>query len=166
MMKAQTGTFAVHVPYRGAAPALTDLLGGQIDFLFDPGIAIPHVRSGKLRMMAVGSPQRSPLFPDVPTLDELGLKGFDADTIFGFYAPAGTPEPVIAKLNTEINRILATPALKERITALGGVPAPMTPAEFARQGGRGFEALRRHHPRAQDHRRLKRPCHACCTCSR
>jgi tripartite-type tricarboxylate transporter receptor subunit TctC len=131
MMKSQTGTFAVHVPYRGAAPALTDLLGGQIDFLFDPGIAIPHVKSGKLRMLAVGSPQRSPLFPDVPTLDELGLKGFDADTIFGFYAPAGTPEAVINKLNGEINRILATPALKERIGALGGVPAPMSPAEFA-----------------------------------
>ena len=131
MMKAQTGTFAVHVPYRGAAPALTDLLGGQLDFLFDPGIAIPHVRSGKLRMIAVGSPQRSPLFPDVPTLDELGLKGFDADTVFGFYAPAGTPDAVITRLNSEINRILATPALKERITALGGVPAPMSPAEFA-----------------------------------
>jgi tripartite-type tricarboxylate transporter receptor subunit TctC len=131
MMKAQTGTFAVHVPYRGAAPALTDLLGGQLDFLFDPGIAIPHVRSSKLRMIAVGSPQRSPLFPEVPTLDEMGLKGFDADTIFGFYASAGTPEAVITKLNGEINRILATPALKERISALGGVPAPMSPAEFA-----------------------------------
>jgi len=131
MMKAQTGTFAVHVPYRGAAPALTDLLGGQLDFLFDPGIGIPHVRSGKLRMIAVGSPQRSPLFPDVPTLDELGLKGFDADTVFGFYAPAGTPDAAIHRLNSEINRILATPALKERITALGGVPAPMSPAEFA-----------------------------------
>lgn len=130
MMKAQTGTFAVHVPYRGAAPALTDLLGGQLDFLFDPGIAIPHVKAGKLRVLAVGSPQRSPLFPDVPTLDELGLKGFDADTVFGFYAPAGTPAPVIAKLNTDINQILASPALKERINALGGVPAPMTPAEF------------------------------------
>jgi tripartite-type tricarboxylate transporter receptor subunit TctC len=131
MMKAQTGTFAVHVPYRGAAPALTDLLGGQLDFLFDPGIAIPHVRSGKLRMLAVGSPQRSPLFPEVPTLAELGLAGFDADTIFGFYAPAGTPADVINRLNAEINRILATPALKERIAALGGVPAPMSPAEFA-----------------------------------
>jgi len=131
MMKSQTGTFAVHVPYRGAAPALTDLLGGQLDFLFDPGIAIPHVRAGKLRMLAVGSPQRSPLFPEVPTLDELGLKGFDAGTVFGFYAPTGTPEAVITKLNTEINRILATPALQERIHALGGVPAPMTPAQFA-----------------------------------
>ena len=131
MMKAQTGTFAVHVPYRGAAPALTDLLGGQLDFLFDPGIAIPHVRSGKLRMLAVGSRQRSPLFSDVPTLDELGLKGFDADTVFGFYAPAGTPAAVITRLNAEINRILATPALQERIAALGGVPAAMTPPQFA-----------------------------------
>jgi tripartite-type tricarboxylate transporter receptor subunit TctC len=131
MMKAQTGTFAVHVPYRGAAPALTDLLGGQLDFLFDPGIAVSHIKAGRLRVLAVGSPQRSPLFPDVPTLDELGLKGFDADTVFGFYAPAGTPEAIVTRLNTEINRILATPALKERITALGGVPAPMSPAEFA-----------------------------------
>ena len=131
MMKAQTGTFAVHVPYRGAAPALTDLLGGQLDFLFDPGIAVPHIKAGKLRLLAVGSPQRSPLFPDVPTLDELGLKGFDANTVFGFYAPAGTPEAVVARLNGEINRILATPALQERIHALGGVPAPMSPAQFA-----------------------------------
>ena len=75
MMKSQTGTFAVHVPYRGAAPALTDLLGGQLDFVFDPGIAIPHIQAGKLRLLAVGSPKRSPLFPDVPTLDEIGLEG-------------------------------------------------------------------------------------------
>ena len=131
MMKSMTGTFAVHVPYRGAAPALTDLLGGQIDFLFDPGIAIPHIKAGKLRLLAVGSPQRSPLFPDVPTLDELGLKGFDADTVFGFYAPAGTPEAIVTRLNSEINRSLATPALQERIAAIGGVPAPMSPAQFA-----------------------------------
>ncbi|HEU5297251.1 MAG TPA: tripartite tricarboxylate transporter substrate binding protein [Burkholderiaceae bacterium] len=130
MMKAQAGVFAVHVPYRGAAPALTDLLAGQIDFLFDPGIAIPHVRAGRLKMLAVGSPKRSPLFPEVPTLDEVGLKGFDADTVFGFYAPAGTPADVIAKLNGEINRILGTPTLRERIGALGGEPAPMTPTQF------------------------------------
>ena len=130
MMKSMTSTFAVHVPYRGAAPALTDLLGGQLDFLFDPGIAIPHIKSGKLRLLAVGSPKRSPLFPDTPTLDEVGLKGFDADTVFGFYAPAGTPAAVVSRLNTEINRILGTPAMKDRIQAFGGVPAPMTPAEF------------------------------------
>jgi tripartite-type tricarboxylate transporter receptor subunit TctC len=131
MMKAQAGVFAVHVPYRGAAPALTDLLAGQLDFLFDPGIGLPHVRAGRLKMLAVGSPKRSPLFPDVPTLDEVGLKGFDADTIFGFYAPAGTPAPVIERLNREINRILETAALRERITALGGEPAPMSPSQFA-----------------------------------
>jgi tripartite-type tricarboxylate transporter receptor subunit TctC len=130
MMKARTGTFAVHVPYRGAAPALTDLLGGQLDFLFDP-IAIPHIRSGKLRLIAVGSPKRSPLFPDTPTLDELGLKGFDADTVFGFYAPAGTPGALVSRLNAEINKLIATPAVNERILALGGVPAPMSPVEFA-----------------------------------
>lgn len=130
MLKAQAGVFAVHVPYRGAAPALTDLLAGQLDFLFDPGIAMPHVKAGRLRMLAVGSLKRSPLFPDVPTLDEVGLKGFDADTVFGFYAPAGTPPDVIGRLNQEINRILGTAPVKERIAALGGEPAPMTPAQF------------------------------------
>lgn len=130
MMKAQTNTFATHIPYRGAAPALTDLLAGQIDFMFDPGVGLPHVRSGKLKMLAVGSPKRSPLFPDVPTLDEAGLKGFDADSIFGFYAPAGTPADVITRLNREINRILNTQAVKDRITALGGEILPITPQEF------------------------------------
>ncbi len=131
MMKSMTGSFAVHVPYRGAAPALTDLLGGQVDFLFDPGIAIPHIRSGKLRLLAVGSPRRSPLFPDVPTLDEAGLKGFDADTVFGFYAPAGTPAATVTRLNAEINKALNTQPVRDRINAIGGVAAPMTPAEFA-----------------------------------
>jgi len=130
MMKSQAGVFATHVPYRGAAPALTDLLAGQIEFLFDPGVAIPHIKAGKLKLLAVGSPKRSPLFPDVPTLDEVGLKGFDADTVFGFYAPAGTPADVIARLNREINRILALPGPRERIQALGGEPAVMTPAQF------------------------------------
>lgn len=130
MMKSQAGVYAIHVPYRGAAPALNDLLAGQVDFLFDPGVAIPHIKVGKLKLLAVGSVKRSPLFPDVPTLDELGLKGFDADTLFGFYAPAGTPPDVIARLNREINRILTLPGPRERILALGGVPAAMTPAQF------------------------------------
>jgi tripartite-type tricarboxylate transporter receptor subunit TctC len=131
MMKVQSGTFATHIPYRGAAPALTDLLAGQIDFMFDPGIGLQHVRSGRLKMLAVGSPKRSPLFPDVPTLDEAGLKGFDADSVFGFYAPAGTPADVITRLNREINRILTTQGVKDRITALGGEVMPITPQEFA-----------------------------------
>ena len=130
MMKAQTNVYAVHVPYRGAAPAMQDLLGGQLDFMFDPGIGLQQVRAGKLKLLAVGSPRRSPLFPDVPTLEEAGLKGFDADTWFGFYAPAGTPQDVVVRLNREINRILGTAAVRERITSIGGVPAPMSPADF------------------------------------
>jgi len=130
MMKSQAGLYTVHVPYRGAAPALQDLLAGQIDYAFDPGIGLNQVRAGKLRLLAVGSMQRSPLFPDVPTLNEAGLKGFDADTVFGFYAPAGTPAAVITRLNTEINKILGTAAVKERIAGLGGVALPLTPAQF------------------------------------
>ena len=130
MFKDMTQSFSVHVPYRGAAPAMQDLLGGQVDFMFDPGIGLNQVRAGKLKLLAVGSPQRSPLFPDVPTLNEVGLKGFDADTVFGFYAPAGLPAEIVARLNTEINKILGTQAVKERIAGLGGEVAPMTPAAF------------------------------------
>ncbi len=134
MLKAQTGMFTVHVPYRGAAPALNDLMGGQIDYYFDPGIGLAHAKAGRTKLLAVGSLKRSPLFPDVPTLDESGLKGFDADTVFGFYAPAGTPPAVIAKINAEVNKILATASVKERITALGGEALPLTPAEFGKRG--------------------------------
>ncbi|MCA1510477.1 tripartite tricarboxylate transporter substrate binding protein [Bradyrhizobium sp. NBAIM01] len=140
LLKKMTGTDAVHVPYRGAAPALNDLLAGQIDFLFDPGIAIEHVKSGVLRALAIGSPQRSPQLPDVPTLDELGLTGFDADAIFGVYTPAGTPQEVILRLNTEVNRALATATLKERITAVGNVPVAMSPDAF---GARAREDSKR-----------------------
>lgn len=131
MFKQQLGVFAVHVPYRGAAPALNDLLSGQLDFLFDPGVALPQVKAGRLKMLAVGSLKRSPMFPDVPTLDEVGLKGFDADTIFGFYAPAGTPADVVNRLNREINRILESQAARDRIAAIGGEAVPMSPAQFA-----------------------------------
>ncbi len=139
MMKAQSGTFAVHVPYRGAALALNDLLGGQIDFAFDPGIALPHVRAGRLRLLAVGSPRRSPLFPDVPTLAEAGLPGFDADTFFGLYAPAGTPAAVVERLHAEVNRILATAPVRERAIALGGEAAPMTRAAFSARMAQDYD---------------------------
>jgi len=129
------------VPYRGAAPALTDLLGGQIDFLFDPGISLQHVKSGKLRMLAVASPQRVPLVPEVPTLDELGLKGFDADAVFGFYAPANTPAALVKRLNTEINRVLNQPAVKDRIVAIGDVPQESTPEAFKQKGVDDFRRL-------------------------
>ncbi|WP_210184674.1 tripartite tricarboxylate transporter substrate binding protein [Bradyrhizobium sp. LMTR 3] len=139
MLKNMTGTSAVHVPYRGAAPALNDLLGGQLDFLFDPGIAIEHVRAGKLHALAIGSPQRSPQLPNVPTLDELGLAGFDADAVFGIYAPAGTSPDVVARLNKEVNRSLATAALNERIATLGNIAAPMSPEEFKEKSRKDSE---------------------------
>ncbi len=131
MFKSMTGTFAVHVPYRGAAPALNDLLAGQIDFAFDPGIGLSHVRAGRLKLLAVGSPKRSPMFPDTPTVEEAGLKGFDADTYFGFYAPAGTPAAIVTRLNTEINKILNSQTTRDRIAGMGGEAAPMSPQQFA-----------------------------------
>ena len=135
MMKSQAGLYAVHVPYRGAAPALQDVLAGQLDFYFDPGIGLGQVRAGKLKLLAIGSMKRSPLFPNIPTLDEAGLKGFDADTVFGFYAPAGTPAEVVSRINREVNKILGTPAIKERIQNLGGEALPLTPAEFGARAG-------------------------------
>jgi tripartite-type tricarboxylate transporter receptor subunit TctC len=134
MMKAQANVFATHIPYRGAAPAMQDLLGGQLDFMFDPGIGLQHVKSGKLKLLAIGSPKRSPQFPDVPTMEEVGLKGFDADTWFGFYAPAGTPQPVVAKLNAEINRILRSQPFQDRMAAIGAIPAAGSPQDFAARG--------------------------------
>jgi tripartite-type tricarboxylate transporter receptor subunit TctC len=130
MMKVQANIFATHIPYRGAAPAMQDLLGGQIDFMFDPGIGLNNVRAGKLKLLAVGSPTRSPLFPDVPTMAEAGLTGFDADSWFGFYAPSATPPELVVKLNAEINKILGTKGFQDRATALGAIPAPMSPAAF------------------------------------
>lgn len=130
MLKSQAGIDAVHVPYRGAAPALQDLLGGQVDFNFDPGIALSHVRGDRLRLLAVGSQKRSVLFPDTPTLNELGIKGFDAGTTHAFYAPTGTPAAVVERLNQEINRILASPSVIVQIRNLGAEPTPMTPAEL------------------------------------
>ncbi|WP_431120696.1 Bug family tripartite tricarboxylate transporter substrate binding protein [Variovorax paradoxus] len=141
MMTGQTGTTAIHVPYRGAAPALTDLLGGQIDFLFDPGISIQHVKAGKLRMLAVASLKRAPQMSEVPTLDELGLKGFDADAVFGLYAPAGTRPAVIQRINAEVNHALALPAVRAHIETLGNVPEPLTPAAFGDKGAADFKRL-------------------------
>lgn len=151
MFKAQAGIKASHVPYRGASAALQDVLAGHVDFVFDPGTAIPHVRASKVKLLAVATPRRSALFPEVPTLDELGLKGFDAGTTHGFYAPAGTPPAVVDRLNAEINRALAAPAVREQMAALGAEPSPMTPAQFrtlleaeARLGGALVKALNIH----------------------
>ena len=130
MFKRQTKVDIVHVPYKGAGPALTDMLGGQLQFWFDPGPGLKHVKEGKLRLLAVGSPHRSPQVPDTPTLSESGLTGFDADTLFGIYAPAGTPEAVITRLHAEINKMLQMLTVSEAIKALGSEPAVMSREEF------------------------------------
>lgn len=130
MLRAQSGINVVHAPYRGASPALQDLLGGTTQFLFDPGIALEHVRGGRLRLLAVGSTKRSPLFPDTPTVRELGLADFDAGTTHGIYAPAGTPTAIVNRMNAEINKLLAQPQVAQQFTAIGAEATPMSPAQF------------------------------------
>lgn len=130
LFKQAAGVFATHIPYRGAAPALQDLLAGQIDYYFDPGIAFPHVRAGRLKMLAVASSKRSAQFPNVPTVAEGSFKGVDADTMFGVYAPSATPADVVARLNRDINRALALPSTRERFAGVGGEPTPVSVAEF------------------------------------
>lgn len=144
MFNAAAGTESVHVPYRGAAPAMVDLLAGQVNYMFDPGIGLQHVREGKLKLLAVGSPKRSALFPETPTLDEAGLKGFNADSWFGFYAPAGVDAAIVQRMNAEVNKALALPAVKQRITDLGGEASPMSPQDFsarAKEDSERFGAL-------------------------
>jgi tripartite-type tricarboxylate transporter receptor subunit TctC len=139
MFARQAGFQATHVPYKGAAPALTDLLSGQIQFMFDPGPGLRHAREGKLRLLAVGSPRRSSQWPDTPTLAEAGMTGFDADTLFGIYAPAAVPGPVVARLHEEINKALATARVLDVIKSIGGEPAPLSRVEFAERQQRDRE---------------------------
>ncbi len=120
-----------HVPYKGAGPALNDLLGGQIQLAFDPGVGLNAARTGKLRMVAVAGPVRHPDFPDVPTLEEKGIKGVDGGPHFGFFAPAGTPKETLDRLNREVFRAMKEPAVLERFKALAvNIAEPMTPEQF------------------------------------
>jgi tripartite-type tricarboxylate transporter receptor subunit TctC len=131
LLKSMTGTDIVHVPYKGSGPALTDLMGGQISIMIDnQPSAIGHVRAGKLKMLGVTTEKRVALLPDVPTVGET-VPGFSATAWFGYWAPAGTPRDVVAKLNTELNRIMATPDMQKRLTDLGAAPEPMSPVELA-----------------------------------
>ena len=130
LFKKVTGVFATHIPYRGAAPALQDVMSNQADYVFDPGIAFPHVRAGKVRMLAGAGAKRSSFFPDVPTLAELGFKGAELDIWFGMWAPNGTPADVTARMAREIAKVLALPATKSRYESLGAEPVGMDNAEF------------------------------------
>jgi len=120
-----------HIPYKGAGPALKDLLGGQIDLAFDPGVGLPSAKAGKLKIVAIAGPVRHPDFPDVPTLEEKGIKGVDGGPHFGFYAPAATPRAVVERLNQEVLRVMKEPVILERFKVLAvNLADPMTPEQF------------------------------------
>ena len=130
LFKYMTGISMKHIPYKGAGPAITDLIGGQVDVLFDnmPSI-IGHIRGGQLRALGVTSAQRSPALPDVPAVAET-VPGYEASAWFGMAAPKGTPAAVIERLNREVNAVLADPAIKAKLADLGGLPLPGTPDQF------------------------------------
>ena len=132
LFNSYTGVKLQHVPYKGGAPAIADLLGGQITIMFDnvPPL-LPHVQAGKMRPLAVTSLKRISVLRDVPTLDEAGLKGFDSVAWNGVLAPAGTPKEIVARLNAEILRILSLPDVRERLSSQGADPVGGTPEQFA-----------------------------------
>jgi tripartite-type tricarboxylate transporter receptor subunit TctC len=132
LFNSMAGVKLVHVPYKGAAPALADLLGGQVQLMFSTmPPALPHVKDGKLRALAVTSAKRSPATPDLPTVDEAALPGFEANTWHGVVLPAGTQPAIIARLNREIVAILHLPEIVERLSSQGAEPVGSTPEEFA-----------------------------------
>jgi len=127
------GVQMVHVPYKGSAPAQTDLIGGQVQVMFDTAVsAIPHVKAGRTRALAVTTKNRSRLLPDLPSLDEAGLKGYDLYGWGGIVGPAGMPAEITAKLNAEIIKALRHPDVAEKLATLGSEPGGMTPQEFGR----------------------------------
>jgi tripartite-type tricarboxylate transporter receptor subunit TctC len=131
LFKTMAGLDVQHVPYKGATPAVTDLIGGRVDFFFDgmPS-ALPHVQSGRLRVLAITTKTRSATIPNVPTVAEAGLPGFEVSLWLGFMAPAGTPADIVNRLKREINDAVASPAVRERFSKLGLEPLTATPQEF------------------------------------
>jgi tripartite-type tricarboxylate transporter receptor subunit TctC len=132
LFKMMAGVDMLHVPYRGAAPALTDLLGGRVQMMFDPiPSSIEHIRAGRLRPLAVTTRERSGALPDVPTVGDF-VPAYEASVWFGLGAPKNTPAEIVDKLNNEINASLTDPKLRARMADLGAVPMPMTPADFGK----------------------------------
>jgi tripartite-type tricarboxylate transporter receptor subunit TctC len=132
LFKSMTGTFMLHFPYRGSGPALLDLIGGTMDLMFDnlPS-ALPQIKAGRLKALAVTSAQRSAVLPDVPTIAEAGpVKGFDASSWFGLFAPAGTPAEIVNRIQQETAKALQSAALKERLLSQGAIPGGQPSAEF------------------------------------
>jgi tripartite-type tricarboxylate transporter receptor subunit TctC len=132
LFKVETHTDIVHVPYKGASPATMGLLAGDTQFMFDNlANAMAQVKGGKLKALAVTTAKRSPLAPDLPTMTEAGLAGFDISTWFGLLAPAGTPKDVVARWNRDLIKILESPEMKQKLALQGAEAAPMTPEAFA-----------------------------------
>ena len=133
LFKTMTGIYMVHFPYRGSAPALTDLITGNMNVMFDnlPS-ALPHIKSGRLKALAVTSRVRSPALPNVPTVEEAaGLKGFEASSWFGLFAPAGTSRAIVDKVQSDVAKALSNPEVRERFVAQGAEPGGNTPEQFA-----------------------------------
>jgi tripartite-type tricarboxylate transporter receptor subunit TctC len=131
LFKSLAGVRMVHIPYKGSAPAVTDLLGGQVQVMFDnvPNV-LPQVKAGRLRALAQSGGKRSALIPDIPTVAEAGVEGYEVTVWFGLVAPAGTPKEIVQKLNAEVLRILAMPDVRERFLAQGVEPLGSTPEQF------------------------------------
>ena len=124
---------AEHVPYKGTGPMLTDLLGGQTQITYNGVLPlVPHAKSGKLRVIAVGSPKRLPILPDVPTIEEQGFPGFETSQWYGVLAPAGTPAAIVAKLNADINKVLADPEIQKRLADDGAVAGTGSSGDFGK----------------------------------
>ncbi|HEU5177591.1 MAG TPA: tripartite tricarboxylate transporter substrate binding protein [Burkholderiales bacterium] len=122
----------LHVPYKGSGPAITDLLGSQVEFMMDQlNASIGHIREGRIKAIAISSAKRSPLLPNVPTLDESGVKGYEAQTFTGLFAPAGTPAPIVEKLSVSVRKALANTTVRERFGGMGVEIMDMGQAEFA-----------------------------------
>jgi tripartite-type tricarboxylate transporter receptor subunit TctC len=132
LFKTMAGVDITHIPYKGSSPALTDLMGGQVQIMFDnlPS-ALPQIKAGKLRAIAVTSLKRAPVLPDVPTISESGLPGFEASSWFGVLAPAGTPAPIVARINAEVNKWLQSTDARERLLSQGAEAAGGSPEQFA-----------------------------------
>ena len=132
LFKLMTGTDIVHVPYKGSAPAITDLMAGNVSVMWDNlPASMPYIKAGRLRAIAITSAARYPGLPELPTVAESGVPGYEASAWFGVVAPAATPREAIARLNTEINRAVNLPDMKERFAQQGAIPVPGTPEDFA-----------------------------------
>jgi tripartite-type tricarboxylate transporter receptor subunit TctC len=132
LFRIATGASITHVPYKGGGPAMTDLLGGRVQMMFDNmASAMPQIKAGKLKAFAVTTPARSALAPDLPTMAQAGVKDFDVFTWWGLFAPAGTPPDIVKRFNADVAKALAAPDLKEKWLASGAEPSPTTPEAFA-----------------------------------